>query len=35
MTEVLNKVHGTDVFSVEMLKRDYAATMMYDSGRVS
>lgn len=31
-TDVLNNVHGADVFTVEMLKRDYAATMMAVKG---
>lgn len=33
-TDVFNKVHGTDVFSVEMLKRDYAATMVDVKGEM-
>ena len=33
-SEVFNSVHGADVFSVEMLKRDYAATMMAVKGEV-
>ncbi|KAE8277758.1 hypothetical protein D5F01_LYC24239 [Larimichthys crocea] len=31
-TEVFNKIHGNEAFSVEMLKRDYAATMMAVKG---
>lgn len=33
-TDVFNKIHGTDVFSVEMLKRDYAATMVDVKGEL-
>ncbi|KAJ8009802.1 hypothetical protein DPEC_G00067990 [Dallia pectoralis] len=32
--DVFNKIHGADVFSVDMLKRDYAATMMVAKGEV-
>lgn len=32
--EVFNKVHGPDMFSVEMLKRDYAATMVDVKGEL-
>lgn len=32
--DVFNNIHGADVFSVEMLKRDYAATMMSVKGEL-
>lgn len=32
--DVFNNVHAADVFSVEMLKRDYAATMIVVKGEM-